>query len=535
MPIGNHKFMSEIINTKLNNITQEFIADAKLCENKCDWLGAIVFYRSALKIRPNYFAIHHNLAIALRYAGQSKNALKSAQFAATLAPDHPTVQFSLGVSLEKVGQTKDAIVSYKRSTQLKPNYIEALSNLGRMLEVEGQIIESIEILEKALALAPNSAAVLLNLANSSLLSGNPKRAQQLLKKLSRGNPDISNTFRSLVSNSLGLTAHVIGDRKLAIGHFRNAIDLAPDFAEAHENLAQVLLFEQKYEEAWVEYEWRWQNEKNRQSKRVFAGPSWQGESLTNKILLVHAEQGFGDVIQFVRFLSLIEAQKGRMILACHTALIDLFSSLDGVHRVINIDSVTLTYDFHAPLLSIPRILGVMGTNIPNKPYLSTKKVFETKLTKPIKVGITWAGMPRHEFDPHRNRSCPIEAFKILLKVPDIELFSLQTGPNTQELTKINVSHKIVDLNPLIHTFKDTSELISELDLVITIDTAVAHLAGAIGKEVWILLATCADWRWQDDNQNNPWYPTARLFRQKKPGNWLDPLNDVASELRRMIL
>ncbi|MBT3990751.1 MAG: tetratricopeptide repeat protein [Rhodospirillaceae bacterium] len=521
-------------------------SQAQACERDGDWPGAIEHYRASLTERADFLEAHHNLAVALRHTGKAAEALKSAQLAATLAPDHPTVQFSLGVSLEQVGQRDAAIVAYKISAELRPNYVAALSNLGRLLEVKGRIPESIEILERAIALAPTTTAVRLNLANSYLLGGRPDQATKLLQRLIQDDQEMTDISLSLAYNSLGVAAHVEGKCGAAIDHFRAAIDLAPEFAEAHENLAQALLFEEDYNEAWVEYEWRWLNESNRQTKRLYREITdkavWTGAPLSGQTLLVHAEQGFGDVIQFARFvgqINKISKGVGTLIFACHAALIDLFSGLEGVDQVIDIDGEIPDFDAHLPLLSLPRLLGINDTNIPKDAYLPSGKSPKDADSRALKVGINWAGMPRHEFDPHRNRSCPVESFKSLLNLPDIEFYSLQTGPNSVELAKINPSGAIVDLNPQIQSFKDTATLISELDLVITIDTALAHLAGAMGKKVWILLATCADWRWLEENQenprDNPWYPTARLFRQKTPGNWSDPLDDVISELQDLIL
>ncbi len=508
--------------------------DAQDREKQGDWPGAVELYRTALAIRPEFLEAHHNLAVALRHLCESDEALKSAEAAALLSPDHPTVQFSLGVSLEQTGQRDAAIVAYQRSASLRPNYIAALSNLGRLLEVSGRIFESIEILERALALAPSSSAVRLNLANSFLLGGKPAKSTELLQGLLQDGSEITDISRSLAENSLGVAAHVINDQTHAIGHFRAAIELAPEFAEAHENLAQALLFEEEYEEAWTEYEWRWRNESNRQSKRQYEGLSWNGADLSGQTLLIHAEQGFGDVIQFARFLPALDHQTGTLIFACHAALVDLFSAIDGFDFVIDIDGEIPDYDIHAPLLSLPRLLSITASNIPSTPYLAPEPPSREASSQPLKVGFAWAGMPRHEFDPHRNRTCPVESFIPLLDLPNIELFSLQTGPNALDLSKINESGKIIDLNSQIQSFNDTKELISGLDLVITIDTALAHLAGSMGKNTWILLATCADWRWQHENQENPWYPIAHVFRQILPGNWDDPLDDVISELKRLI-
>ena len=251
-------------------------------------------------------------------------------------------------------------------------------------------------------------------------------------------------------------------------------------------------------------------------------------------LLIHTEQGFGDVIQFVRFLPLIDIGESKLILACHKTLVDLLSTLSCVNSVVDIKSDLPNYDKHIPLLSLPRVLEITETKIPNAPYLFANPPSRKSHEKKISIGITWAGTPRHQYDPFRNRSCPIDLFQPLMNVRGIRLYSLQTGPKKTEIGKINKSGGIVDLSGKIQSFKDTANLISELDLVITIDTAVAHLAGAIGKNVWILLAKCPDWRWNQKESVNIWYPTSRLFIQKSPGNWSDPIDEIIGELNKLI-
>jgi len=512
------------------NSAESLFSKAQNCEKQTDWSGAVELYHAALQENPDFVEAQHNLALALRQLDQTDEALIWAEKAARSRADHPTIQFSLGLSLEQTGQVEPAIEAYRKAVTLRPNYTAALNNLGRMLEIAGNLPDSIELLERAIALAPSDSGVQQNLANSYLQGGQPDKSAALLQALIR-----EDTNNALAHNTLGVAGHVIGDKIQAISHFRNAIQIDPNFAEAHENLAQALLFEEEYQEAWAEYEWRWHNDSNAQSKRQYSGPAWNGQSLEGQTLLIYAEQGFGDVIQFVRFLSMIDKSDGRLILACHAALVELFSGLEAVDQVVDMKGEIPSFDRQAPLLSLPRILGIDGTGIPTAPYLSSTGADNGLDTAKFKVGIVWAGMPRHEFDPHRNRSIPVEALSPLLKLTEIQFYSLQTGIQTADLGKISGSNTIIDLEPRIYSFHDTAKLVSELDLVITVDTALAHLTGAMGKNVWILLATCADWRWQDKDSKNPWYPTAHLFRQKIPGNWADPLDDVILQIRSLIL
>jgi tetratricopeptide (TPR) repeat protein len=513
---------------------EQLFSRAQLCEKRSDWQSAITFYRSALKLRPNYLEAHHHLAIALRSDKQLESSLISALFATKLAPDHPTVQFSLGVSLERTGKITDAIGAYQKSIELRPDYVAALSNLGRLLELKGKTLEAIKILEQALFIMPGSIEAIINLSNSYLSVGKPKETTYLLQSLIKGTTENSDTSLSLAFNSLAVAAHILGNKNNAIRYFKKSIKKMPNFAEAHENLAQTLLFQGNYEQAWVEYEWRWLNQSNQQSKQKFSGISWEGEKLSNKILLVRAEQGFGDIIQFARFLPMIPMKKQNLILACHPKLIGLLSTLPSVDRVVDINEELPGYDRHVALLSLPRLLNITESNIPSSPYLTANFSSITSNTNKIKIGLTWAGTARHQSDPYRNRSCPVDVFKPLLNLSKIKLFSLQIGPSKIDLIKINKLKLIADLSHKIQSFEDTAALICNLDIVITIDTAIAHLAGSLGKTVWIMLAKSSDWRWNTTSGRNLWYPTARIFKQRFPGDWSGPISDITKELKKMI-
>ena len=513
---------------------QHLLSKARLCEKELDWKSAIKFYKSALTLEPGHLESHHNLGIALRHDSQMEASLNSASLAANIAPEHPIVQFSLGVSLEKMKKITDAIEAYQKSIKLRPDYVAALSNLGRLLEIKGRSIEAIKVLERAISIEPNSIESIINLSNSYLAAGQPQDTIGILEPFVKQGKIQSDASLSLALNTLAVAAHTLGKKNTAIKQFKKAIEKMPHFAEAHENLAQTLLYQGKYQQAWIEYEWRWLNQNNRQSKQNFSGLPWEGEKLTNKTLFVYTEQGFGDVIQFVRFVSMIPIQNGRLILACHADLTDLLSTLPYIDLVIGIGEERPHYDRHIPLLSLPRLLGITEANIPSLPYLTANPSLITNNTNKIQIGLTWAGTTRHESDPYRNRSCPIEELKPLLDIPNIILYSVQTGPDKSDLVKINEAGLITDLSKGIQSFEDTAALISGLDILITVDTAVAHLAGSLGKTVWILLAKSSDWRWNSKSGKNLWYPRTRIFKQKSPGNWTEPLSDVTNELKKMI-
>ena len=513
---------------------QQFLSKARLYEQKGDWKSAIEFYKSALTLEPGHLESHHNLAIALRHDSQMVASLNSASLAANIAPKHPIVQFSLGVSLEKMKKINDAVEAYQKSIKLRPDYVAALSNLGRLLEIKGRSMEAIKVLERAISIDPNSIESIINLSNSYLAVGQPQDTIEILEPFVKQGKIQSDASLSLALNTLAVAAHTLGKKNKAIKQFKKAIEKMPNFAEAHENLAQTLLYQGNYQKAWIEYEWRWLNHSNQQSKQSFSGLPWKGEELSHKTLLIYAEQGFGDVIQFVRFISMIPIKEGKVILACHTDLINLLSTLPCIDHVIDIRDERPVYDRHIALLSLPRLLGITEANIPSLPYLTATPSPLLKNSKKMKIGLTWAGTTRHKSDPYRNRSCPIRAFQPLLNIPGIKLYSIQTGSDKNDLAEINKAGLITDLSNGIQSFQDTAALISGLDILITVDTAVAHLAGSLGKSVWILLAKSSDWRWNSKSDKNLWYPGIRIFKQKSPGNWEEPLSEVTNELKKMI-
>ncbi len=504
-------------------------------ERREDWSGAEEAYRQAIEANPSLFQAHHNRAGVLRQLGRAEDALDAAQKAADQAPDHPTVQFSLGLSQEQAGNIDQAIDCYRQTLKLKPDHVAALNNLGRLLESLNLTPEATNSLEKAHNLAPQDPGILANLANSRLQGGQPKSAIGLLDRAIEADPNLAVAF-----NSRGIARHVLDQNKESVDNFRQAISLQPEFAEAHENLAQVLLYVGQYEEAWREYEWRWKNPSNVQTKRLLDIEPWDGAPLGGNTLLVHAEQGFGDCIQFSRFIKMMAKDAGKVIFACHKSLFRLMETISEIDELSDIDEAFPSFDFHVPLISLPRIFAVTTENLSQEaPYLKVNKAvgdipsLPDKDSKVKKIGIAWAGRPRHEFDPYRNRSCPPKAFESLLYVPNIQFYSLQTGDKASEIAEIGKNYaNLTDLSDLIDDFADTAALVSQLDLVITVDTALAHLAGALAIPCWVLLANSSDWRWQPHNGKPPiWYPTMRYFRQEEPGDWHHVINLVAAELR----
>ncbi len=338
-------------------------------------------------------------------------------------------------------------------------------------------------------------------------------------------------------SNLGMALLALGDTAAALDSFHAALRIKPDFAPAHLNRAAAWLRAGKWHEGCQEFEWRRLCEPYRLD--LPATPLWDGSPGANRCLLLCAEGGAGDTIQFVRYAPLVRARCGSVILQCQAPLAPLLARAAGIDRLIAGGEPLPEHHAHAPLMSLPLMLGSTPETIPAKaPYLFADsaliQTWQGRLAayNGFKVGISWQGNPSYAVD--RLRSVPLERFAALAGVPGVTLFSLQKGCGTEQLAAAGPALGVVDLGPgfdvAAGAFMDTAAVMRSLDLVVTSDTAIAHLAGALGVPVWVALSTCADWRWLEERADSPWYPTMRLFRQSRPGDWEELFGRIAAEL-----
>jgi Tfp pilus assembly protein PilF len=404
--------------------------------------------------------------------------------------------YLLGLIADKTGQTETAINLVKQATLINPTVVAFQGNLGNLLKKHGRLTEAIQCYQQVLNLEPQSIEAYNNL-------GNVLKAQ--------------------------------GQLEQAITYFQRAIALKPDWPTAHVGYSLVLLKTGKFTLGWQEYEWRLKN--NEIITPQLKQPRWDGTPLAGRILLIHWEQGFGDTIQFSRYLTLLTG--GKLIFVVSTALASLLANLSPVATIMAHDQFdqepNVTYDVWVPLLSLPRYFATTLNNIPaTVPYLYPDPVkveqWQQRLAQnSFKIGIVWSGNPKHQDD--RNRSCSLTYFVKLAKLPQVTLFSLQKGAAAnQHLQEMN----LVSLTTDLKDFSDTAAAIANLDLIISVDTALAHLAGAMGRPVWVLLHFNSDWRWLLAREDTPWYPTMRLFRQPVPGDWNNVFEQVLAELTLII-
>ena len=433
----------------------------------------------------------------LLQSGKTAEALLRFQDARKLAPANATLNLYTGAALHDLGDYEEAIASYRIALESAPEIGEVHNNLGNSLMALGRFAEAADSFLRASELMPTSPV--------------PRAARA--------------TALQAMGNIAGAEAEC-----------RIAVALDPFFAAAHWNLAINLLLQGQYDEGWQEYEWRWQKPDFTSPCRHTNVPLWDGSPLDGRTILLHAEQGFGDAIQFVRYAPLVAQRGGSVFIECHPQLVSLFQGIEGVASVAAFGEELPAFDCQAPFLSLPRIFGTTLKNIPVAcPYLSVTTKQRQKWSalmsaypNRLRVGLVWAGKSY----PDPLRSCRLAEFAPLATV-DATFFSLQLGTGAEQAINPPSGMQLIDFTDNVIDFANTAAMIEQLNLIISIDTAVSHLAGALGKPTWLLLPYAPDWRWLLERCDSPWYPTTRIFRQKRPGDRGDVIDRLRTALDKV--
>jgi Tfp pilus assembly protein PilF len=433
-------------------------------------------------------------------AGNFQQAERICREMLTVQPDNADICNNLGLILSRTGQLDEAIMYYKKAIRLDPTLVDAYYNLGIIFQDKMQHSEAIAYYSKALRLDP----VLID-----------------------AHYNMGIAFRDLMRINEAITC------------YQNAIQLDPNFATAHFNLSLALLLSGNFREGWEEFEWRWKI-KELSQRRNFLQPQWNGANIPGKTLLLHAEDGFGDTIQFVRYAPLIAQHDTKVIVECQKELTSLIQNLDGVSQVVSYGDELPDFDFYCSLLRLPYVFRMTLENLPVrvsyiKPYPSLTEKWRERMkydNSKFKIGLVWSGSARE--GKLRYRSCPFEFFSVLADLDNITFYSLQKQLLENESINIPGNMKFVNYMKEIDNFSDTAALIENLDFVISVDTAVAHLAGALGKQVWTLVSFPPDWRWMLDRKDSPWYPTMKLFRQPSQGEWQVVIDNIYNELYKKL-
>lgn len=437
--------------------------------------------------------------------------------------------FAIAAENHRRGRMDDALRGYARALSIDPRIPDVYNNMGVALRVQGKLEAAIACYRRSLALRPDNAGVYSNMGNALREIGKLEAAV----KSHRRAVELSPKSPEAIYN-MGLTLRDLGGNDRALECFEKALDLKDGYVECRWDRALSLLMNGDLERGFEEYEWRWKLDRG--APRNYDEPLWDGSELNGTTILLHHEQGFGDTIQFARYVPMVAARGGRVVVECQPELTTLLRTIDGADQIIARGTPPPAFDTYAPLMSLARIFKTTPKTIPaDAPYLKAPETHGVHLpvtaAKKLKVGICWAGKPTHKND--RNRSCPFHHFIDIMGLANIAYFSLQVGSGTRDLQNRACDALAIDMGSRCEDFSDTAAVIDQLDLVVTVDTSVAHLAGALGKPVWILLAFIADWRWTTKGNTSPWYPSATLYRQKAIGDWDDVFATVRKDLQKL--
>lgn len=558
-------------------------------------------YQASLQLNPNHAETLNNFGLLFNNLGRFPDAIPMLEKALILNPNLPAAHYNYGVTLAGLGRVDDSIKAWQAAVQLNPEYLLALKDLGITLQARGRVDEAVGVLRRLVERYPDFAEGHADYADALSAANMHEEAIREAKRALEfvpNRPDFHNTlgivyyragrFEEALQATLKAVeldpnfvpaidnigniydkmenyveaarwfervlsidpANLSTCKGLFTAYFKTnrcveALELAervlrhePNHPRVHFDRGMILLAMGRYIEGFEEYEWRVRCKGFQYLSRSFQQPLWDGSDQPGRTLLVYGEQGFGDIIQFIRYVPLV-LQKGLKIIAeVSPPLCPIIESIPGITKVVPFGSLLPEFDLHSPLLSLPRIFKTTVETIPQQvPYLFPDKARIDRIrssvamhARGLKVGLVWGGNER--VDPKRSTS--IKSLSVLSDMPNVSWFSLQTDEHREKLKDAPPEMNILDLGRGVNDFADTAAIMSEMDLIITIDTASAHLAGALGMKTWTLIPFVPDWRWFLTGDTTPWYPTMRLFRQEQPNDWAPTIAQIKNELLQLV-
>jgi Flp pilus assembly protein TadD len=479
------------------------------------------------------------LDLGLRHhqSGQLAQAESLYRQALLADPDQPDALHLLGNLAYQAGHHEAAIDLIQRALRGRADFVEAHYNLGNIFRSQGRLPEAIARYCDAVRLRPQFAQAQGNLSCALTELGELEAALVHGREAVRLAPQAAEGH-----SNLGSALAYLGQLDEAASYFAEAVRLNPNYATAHKHLGSYWLLKGDFERGWPEYEWRLRCRPG--MVRSFAEPSWDGSNLHGRTILLHAEQGLGDSLQFIRYAPLVKERGGQVLLECPAELVGVVGTCAGIDGVIAAGHPLPPFDCHLPLLSLPFVLKTTLARVPAAvPYLSADPKLieywrqELQRYPGFKVGIVWQGNPRFGLldcqAADQRRSIPLAQFEALAQIPGVKLFSLQKGFGTEQLAQWRAPSEIVDLEDKLADFTDTAAIMMNLDLIISADTSPLHLAGALGRPAWAVLPFAGCWRWMLEREDSPWYPTMRLFRQAKAGAWKPVFERIAQEIQSL--
>jgi len=507
--------------------TLQLLAELKMQRGKPG--EAFRHMSAAVAARPGSADARIHLGHVLRALKRDADALASFEEAAKLDPANVDALGNRGDVLLALGRPADALACFEKILGLTPGHPEARANRGAALAALGRHDEALADFDAVLAAAPNPIAVY----NRGLALANLGRSAEAVAAYDQTLAMIPNHVAALSSRGVALQS--LNRHAEALASFDRAVALAPDYADAHFNKSLALLATGDYARGQAEYEWRWKRSGAAASRQNFNRALWLGEApLAGRTILLHAEQGLGDTIMFARYVGVLARAGAKVVLEVHPELKALMARLSGPTAVIGRGEPRPAHDFQCPLGSLPLALKTGLETVPSElPYLAADPERVARWRPRLeargapRVALVWAGNAAHAND--RNRSLPLATLAPLLAHEGARFVSLQRDPRAGDAERLAAA-PVLNLGPELEDFDDTAAVLAQCDLVISVDTSVAHLAGALGRPLWVLLPFASDWRWTADGERSPWYPSARLFRQPRPGNWDGVVSNVLKDL-----
>lgn len=504
---------------------------------------AIAFYKQAIALNPTSAQLFFNIGQALYYAQHYAQALEAYKKTIRYKSNHHRAYVQMAQIMIDVKQPNDAINPLQQALMLEPNNPEARLILARLYNDKRHFDKAIEIITEGLALEPTHINLTFELANIFNLINRLDEALALYQGLDQRLPN-----NPSILYNIAFTYKKLGHLDKALPFYNKTLELNPNHSEALFSRGLAYLVIGDFEKGWHGYEWRY-NRPSQGSLRNYDQPRWDGSDLQGKTILIHAEQGLGDTFQFIRYAKLVKEKNGIVIVAVQQPLVTIIKRCKYIDHVISLNDMPPHFDVHAPIMSLPYILKTTLETIPNEhPYLYADETltahWKNQLAddKNFKIGICWQGNDKYATPLLRatvaQKSVHPQEFAPLSKIPGVTLYSLQKTTGTDQLNNIDDDIKIItfdgDFDQTNGRFMDTASVMKNLDLIITVDTSICHLAAGLGINTWVLLPNPADWRWMMDRSDSPWYPTMRLFKQRTPGDWETMIQEVAQELTRYI-
>ncbi|MGB8366853.1 MAG: tetratricopeptide repeat-containing glycosyltransferase family protein [Candidatus Babeliales bacterium] len=504
---------------------------------------AIRYYQQAISLNPTSAQTHFNMGLAFLRQKNTDAALASFERAIVYKPSYSKAYANLGKILEQKGLKDQAFEQYKKALELDPTLVEVALALARSYSSQQNFHESISILETALKENATEMTLLFELANNLNMINQIEEALEIYKRLEVRYPN-----QPSILYNIAYTLKKLGRLEEAFPYYDKVLRLNPTHAEAHFSRGLAYIVTGDFEKGFKDYEWRWKKPQQG-SYRNYSEPRWDGSDLHGKTIFLHAEQGLGDTFQFVRYARLVKEKGGKVIVGAQKPLVTLLRLCPYIDQVVALNEALPPFDVHAPLMSLPYILKTTIDTVPTDiPYLFAKpelvEYWNKRLSpdKNFKIGICWQGNSKYSTPMLRAtvalKSMNLNNFSLLGNIPGVSLYSLQKTTGTEQLKSMAPEFTVHTFGDNFDEdngrFMDTIAIIKNLDLVITVDTSIGHLAAALGKPTWIILPNPPDWRWMLNRDDTPWYPNVRLFRQPTPGDWEGIMKVVAQELEKYV-